>query len=322
MKILENQNLSEIFWYRIGGIAKYVAEISSKEDFYETMSFIKNNKITNVFFTGTGTNLIFPDDFFEGIVLHFVPSPDGIRLENEKILSVFAGQSLDEVINFGFEKNLIGLEWAGGLPGTVGAAVRGNVGAFGGEIKDVFIKAHCIKLSENGDYEEITLTKEEMNFSYRSSRVKSEKLIVLEVFFELKKSNSEEEMLHAKEMYNHNIKYRRTHHPLEYPNCGSVFKNISESSEVEKVLKVWPDIEEKVRSNWHGKVSMGYVIGRLGLTGFGVGGAQISDKHQNFIVNKNNATSDDVRKIIVNIEKTVQNTFGFTPEIEVEIVSS
>jgi len=321
MKILENQKLSEMFWYRIGGVARYVAQISSKEDFYETMSFIKKNNITKIFFAGTGTNLIFSDDFFDGIVLQFVPNDDGIRNENENSLSVFAGQSLDQVINFGFDNNLIGLEWAGGLPGTVGAAVRGNVGAFGGEIKDVFIKAHCINLSDNGDYEEIILTKEDMNFSYRSSRVKSEKLIVLEALFELKRTDSED-IFYAREIYNQNIKYRKTHHPLEYPNCGSVFKNISEPSEVESVLRVWPDVEEKVRNNWHGKVSMGYIIGRLGFTGLRVGGAQISDKHQNFIVNLNNATSHDVKKIIVNIEKTVQSTFGFTPEIEVEVVVS
>ncbi len=109
MNIIENQKLSDIFWYRIGGIAKYVAEISSKEDFYEAISFIKSNKITNIFFAGTGTNLIFSDDFFDGIILRFLPNENGIRLESENILSVFAGQSLDEVINFGFRGILISL---------------------------------------------------------------------------------------------------------------------------------------------------------------------------------------------------------------------
>lgn len=321
MKIIENPKLSEIFWYRIGGKARYLAQISSRDDLYEALFFAKKMNVTKFFVAGTGTNVIFSDHFFDGIILQLVPAENGIQMEEENMVKVFAGQVLDEVIRFGFEKGLIGLEWAGGLPGTVGAAVRGNVGAFGGEIKDVFIKAQCVRIHENGEFEDIVLTYDEMEFAYRTSRVKKEKLLVLEVFLRLKKAENDEEMLEAKEIYHSNMQYRKDRHPLEFPNCGSVFKNISERGEVEKVIDAWPDIAEQIQDKWHGKVSMGYIIGRLGFAGMEVGGAQISRKHHNFIINKNNAKADDVREIIKTVEIKAQERFGFTPEVEVEIFS-
>jgi UDP-N-acetylmuramate dehydrogenase len=239
-------------------------------------------------------------------------------LENN-IVESFAGEYLDSLIQFGFEHGLTSFEWAGGLPGTVGAAVRGNVGAFGGEIKDSFVKAHCIQLFENGDYEEVTLDKEEMEFSYRSSKVKAEHLIVVSAQFQLS-SASQEELLNAKELYYANITYRQEKHPLDYPNCGSVFKNISKKEEVERILESWPDIKESIDGKWHGKISMGYVIDRLGFKGLREGNAQVSEKHQNFIVNLGGATASDVKKIITQVEEEMQESFGITPEVEIEIV--
>src|SRR5690606_37673836 len=130
------------------------------------------------------------------------------KKNSENIIEGFAGESLDSLIQFCFENGLVGLEWAGGLPGTVGAAVRGNVGAFGGEIKDSFIKAHCLKLLLKGGYEELTLTKDEMEFAYRTSKVKKEKLIVISAQFELKIATPEE-LLKARETYYANILYRQ-----------------------------------------------------------------------------------------------------------------
>jgi UDP-N-acetylmuramate dehydrogenase len=200
-----------------------------------------------------------------------------------------------------------------------GSAVRGNVGAFGGEVKDVFVKAHCIRLQENGDYEELTLTKDEMDFAYRSSKVKTEKLIVISAQFQLREG-SPEELLQAHETYFANVTYRQDKHPLDYPNCGSVFKNISKKEEVDRILESWDDIKDLVDEKWHGKVSMGYIIDRLGLKGLQIGNAQISEKHQNFIVNKGGAKASDVKAIIAEVEEEMQESFGFTPEVEIEIV--
>ena len=321
MQIYSNVLLSTILWYQIGGVAKTVLDVASKEDLYEALAYIKENNVTKVFVLGLGSNLLFSDEGYDGVIIRFLMQEDGqgVRLLENNIVESFAGEFLDSVIQAQFENGLVGLEWAGGLPGTVGAAVRGNVGASGGEIKDVFVKAHCIKLQENGDYEEITLNHDEMEFSYRSSKVKTEKLIVVNAQFQLREGTPEE-LLTAHEKYFENITYRQEKHPLDYPNCGSVFKNISKPEEVERILESWGDIADLVKNKWHGKVSMGYIIARLGFAGQQNGGAQVSEKHQNFIINKGGASANDVKGLITEIEEEMQESFGFTPEIEIEIV--
>jgi len=321
MQIYENVLLSTILWYQIGGVAKTVLDVASKEDVYEALEYIKSNNIAKVFVLGLGSNMLFPDEGFDGAIIRFQSQEDGlgVKFVDENIVEAFAGEFLDSVIQFQFENGLVGLEWAGGLPGTVGAAVRGNVGAFGGEIKDVFVKAHCIKLLDDGSYEEVTLSSEEMEFLYRSSRVKSEKLIVVSAQFRLSYGTPEQK-LEASEKYYANITYRQDKHPLDYPNCGSVFKNISNPDEVSKVIATWPDIKSLVSEKWHGKVSMGYIVERLGLRGKQIGAAQISEKHQNFIVNRGGAKARDVKNLITEIESKMQEAFGFTPEVEIETV--
>ena len=325
MQIYNNVLLSTILWYQIGGVAKTVLDVASRDDLYEALRYLKTNRISNVFVLGLGSNMLFPDSGYDGAIIRFLSQEDGngIRLiENRgetSIVESFAGEFLDNVIQFQFENELIGLEWAGGLPGTVGAAVRGNVGAFGGEIKDTFLKAHCIRLHENGEFEELTLSCDDMEFAYRTSKVKKEKLIVVSVQFQLEKGTPEE-LLEAREKYYENIRYRQEKHPLDYPNCGSVFKNISRKEEVDKIISTWDDVRELVEGKWHGKASMGYIIGRLGFTGREIGRAQVSEKHQNFIINKGGATSHDVKSIITEIEEEMQEVFGFTPEVEIEIV--
>lgn len=321
MQVYSNVLLSTILWYQIGGVAKTVLDVSSKEDVYEALTYIKNNGITDVFVLGLGSNLLFSDEGYDGVIIRFLSQDDGmgVRLLDDNIVESFAGEFLDSVIQFGFEHNLTGLEWAGGLPGTVGAAVRGNVGAFGGEIKDSFVKAHCIQLSENGEFEEITLNRDDMDFAYRSSKVKTDKLIVISAQFQLTEA-SQEKLLNAREEYYENVRYRQEKHPLDYPNCGSIFKNISKQEEVERIIESWDDVREMVEGKWHGKVSMGYVIDRLGFKGRQIGEAQVSEKHQNFIINKGGATASDVKNIIAEIEEEMQENFGFTPEVEIEIV--
>lgn len=327
MQIYNNVLLSTILWYQIGGVAKTVLDVASKEDLYEALSYVKENNVSKVFILGLGSNLLFSDDGYDGVIIRFLMQEDGqgVKLLENNIVEAFAGEFLDSVIQAQFENGLVGLEWAGGLPGTVGAAVRGNVGAFGGEIKDVFVKAHCIRLEENGDFEELTLSSEEMEFSYRSSKVKTARsassvLVVVSAQFQLREGNPEE-LLSAHEKYFENITYRQDKHPLDYPNCGSVFKNISRPEGVARILESWNDIKEMVNDKWHGKVSMGYIIDRLGLKGREIGGAQISEKHQNFIVNKGGAKASDVKNLIVEVEKEMQKSFGIMPEVEIEIVS-
>lgn len=320
MKIIKNANLSELLWYKIGGKAEYVLECSSEEDVLEAVSFIREEKIKKHFVVGLGSNLLFTDEDYEGAIIKLVSNTKPkIILSGKDVVEGFAGETLDSVIQFSFDNNLIGLEWAGGLPGTIGAAVRGNVGAFGGEISKQFYSARVIDISEK----KITLrnlNRRDIKFSYRTSTIKKNpQMIVVSASFKLKKVD-EATVGRARTTYFSNIEYRKNKHPLEFPSTGSAFKNISEPENVKKVLDTFPDLEKEVRIKWHGKVSVGYLNKRLDLSGLKIGNAQISNKHSNFIVNLGGASFHDVYSIITKIQETYQDEFGFSPEPEVEIV--
>ncbi len=321
MKIIEDAKLSEILWYKIGGTAKYFIECANPENILEAFEFIKKEKIDKYFVVGLGSNLLFTDEYYDGAVIQ-IGSNDisQIKLIDKNTIESYAGVTLDDVIQFAFENNLLGLEWAGGLPGTVGAAVRGNVGAFGGEIKDSFAGASVLVL--DGKKNKIQeLNRRDIKFSYRTSTVKkNHNMIVLSARFKLEKVD-DAKLGRGKQTYFANIEYRNQKHPLDYPSTGSAFKNIAELTQVKKVMEVFPDIESDVRIKWHGKISMGYLIKRLDLSGLQIGNAQISNKHSNFIVNLGGASFTDVLSIIRKIQSTFENAFGFIPEPEVEIVS-
>jgi UDP-N-acetylmuramate dehydrogenase len=320
MTIQNDFPLSEILWYKIGGRAKYLLSCESRVDITEALAFIQKEKPNRLFICGQGSNLIFSDDYFDGAVIRIVSSEDkkDITVSDDRV-TAFAGTIFGDVITFALDHSLVGLEWGGGLPGTLGAGVRGNVGAYGGEIKDSLISAEIIDYSGETPVLK-TLTNEELQFVYRGSLVKSHKeMVVVSATFGLKKS-SPEEVAAARGVCERNKQLRKDRHPLEYPNCGSVFKNLREKEQIEKVLAVYPDLKENVEQKWYGKVAVASLIERLGLKGFQIGNAQISEKHALFIINKGNAKAEDVLEIIQTVKTKFQNTFGFEPEVEVEIV--
>jgi UDP-N-acetylmuramate dehydrogenase len=322
MNILKNIPLSDILWYKIGGTTQYLLQAEKEKDIEEALDFIEKKHISKLFICGLGSNLIFSDDYFEGAILQIVKNKQKepqITQNSDGIVTSFAGELLDDLIQFSFKHNLIGLQWAGGLPGTVGAGVRGNVGAFGGEIKEKFLAARVVD-TQSKPLSPYTIKRENFNFSYRHSIIKENKNLIVTSATFLLQPGSVSELEKAREIYEKNIDYRQTHHPLEYPTCGSVFKNISKKEEIDKIIKKWPDIAATVENKWHGKVSMGYIIHRLGLTGYKVGNMQISTKHSNFIINLGGAKAHDVKTIIYEIQNRVTESFGFTPEVEVEIV--
>ncbi len=322
MTVFENFPLSDIIYYGIGGKARFVLKVQSKKDLLEALNFIKTNNPPaggeKVLTVGLGSNILVSDSFFDGAVLWFCKAePPQIKFLENGLVEVFAGENLDDLIQVSFKHNLIGLEWAGGLPGTIGGGIRGNVGAFGGEIKNSVEKAEVFDIASD---QIKVLGSKDLKFSYRSSLIKENKnLIVVNAFFKLKRAN-EEELAQAKKTYFSHIDYRKKNHPLDYPSCGSVFKNIIEKENVEKILNVWPDIKEQVEDKWHGKVAMGYAINRLGFAGKIYGGAQVSDKHANYILNKDNASFNDVTTLIDAIKDKFHTAFGFYPEVEVEVV--
>lgn len=321
MQIFENYPLSDRLWYKIGGKARYFIEISSLDDVPRALEFIDTHNLHRIFVCGLGSNLIFTDDDFDGVVLSISRSDEKkpLKLTPDGYLEVFAGDTLDTAIQFGFEHNLTGLEWAGGLPGTVGAGVRGNVGAFGGEIKDTLFSAEVVDYATENLQNRI-LMNEELNFVYRGSLIKDhKKMLVTSATFALRKADSEE-LAVAREVYERNAQFRRDRHPLEYPNCGSVFKNIRDKEHIAKVLTLYPELAENVEKKWYGKVAVAPLIELLGFKGYRIGNAQVSEKHALFIINLGGAKAQDVIQIITDIQNKFQETFGFQLEVEVEIV--
>jgi UDP-N-acetylmuramate dehydrogenase len=320
MQIHEDYPLADVLWYKIGGKAKYFLVCNNREDIVEALEFVEEKKPNRLFICGQGTNLIFTDEYFDGAVIQIVSSPgeSTLRAQGNRV-TAFSGVILGDLVDFAFDNHLTGLEWAGGLPGTVGAGVRGNVGAYGGEVKDSLISAEVIDYS--GEKPELkTLTNADLQFVYRGSVVKTQKkMIVVSATFSLHQA-SEEELSAAMLVCEKNKQNRKDKHPLEYPNCGSVFKNLRKPEEIEKVVSVFPDLKDNVVKKWYGKVAVASLIEKFGLKGYRVGNAQISDKHALFIINLGGAKAKDVLQIIQHVKETFQKNFNFQPEVEVEIV--
>jgi UDP-N-acetylmuramate dehydrogenase len=327
VNIRKDAPLSDVLWYRIGGTARYLIDASSPEDVQDAITFVRQRGIEPVLFVGHGANLLFPDEYFAGAVVRLVdPSPGevapidtGARIGDDVLIESFAGETLDRLLHRAFAAHLVGLEWAGGLPGTVGAGVRGNVGAFGGEIRDSVHQVTVLDLAENPARVR-TLRGDQLEFVYRGSLLKQDRnLIALSATFRLRKGSASE-VEAARDTYDAHIAYRQTHHPMDFPNTGSTFKNVSRAEDVEKVLAVYPELRERVARDWHGKVSMGYLNRKLGFAGFRAGNAAVSDKHCNFVLNLGGARAADVVEVVETIRQTFEDTFGFQPEPEVEIV--
>lgn len=328
MKLYKNFPLKEILYYKIGGKAKFVLKIENKEHLLQAFEFIQKQKPEGVLPIGFGSNLLISDNFFDGVVLWFCKAESfskadssTIKLSEDNLIKAFASESLDDLIKFSFQHNLIGLGWAGGLPSTIGGAIRGNVGAFGGEISKSVDSIEVFEIGANGEFVQKTLKASDLEFAYRESLVKKHKnWIIGNCYFKLNIAD-DKSLAKAKGEYSSHIDYRNRNHPMDHPSCGSVFKNIVKKEKIEKIVNKWPDIKELVNNKWYHKVSMGYIINRLGFSGFKIGGARVSEKHANYIVNFSKAKFDNVYSIIEKIKEKFSKTFAFYPELEVEVVS-
>lgn len=235
---------------------------------------------------GNGTNLLVSDKGIRGVVIKIYDNLAAFKVENDTI-ELEAGMLVSKASKLALEYSLTGLEFAEGIPGTVGGAVTMNAGAYIGEMCMVVHQTEYM----DGEGNIITITGDEHCFSYRSSIIQKSKGIVLKTRLKLQKGDS----VNIKEkMDEFNFK-RRDKQPLEWPSAGSVFKR-----------------------------PQGYFVGKLiddcGLRGYGIGGAQISDKHSGFIINRGGATCSDVLALIKHIQTTVDEKFGVLLEPELRII--
>lgn len=269
--------------FRIGGPADYYVE-PTFEEVKELLPFLKKENIPYTLI-GNGSNLLVSDEGIEGVVVSFGKEMSEVFCEKE-VVRAKAGILLSRLASFAASKSLSGLEFASGIPGTLGGAITMNAGAYGGEMKDVVQSVTVLDGDEIKEY-----SGEEMDFSYRHSRVLDEDLIVLEVTMKLQSGSEEEILSSMKELNGKRVEKQ----PLNFPSAGSTFKR--------------PE---------------GYFAAKLiedaGLKGYTVGGAKVSEKHSGFVVNFDHATAKDVCTLMQDVQRIVKEKFDVSLEPEVRLI--
>lgn len=316
IKIQKDVLLSNHSNFKIGGPAKYFLEVFSKSDLLEGLrqwkEISKNLSVgSHIFVLGSGTNVLFSDDGFNGLIIK--NSIVKISKVNETV-SVGAGTLVSDFLKFCIDNSLSGFEWAGGLPGTIGGAVRGNAGAYGGETRDNITEVESIGLNS---LEEKVRTAKACEFGYRTSVFKTgvgENEIIVSV--KLKLSTTDKTKIEA--IVSEKINSRKLRHPLEYPNVGSIFKNVSVEKFTEDQAK---ELSQYVKNDPFPVIPTAKLNFLAGLCGKRVGDAQVSEKHTNFIVNLGNATSKDVHELINIVKQAVREKFNVDLEEEVMFVN-
>ncbi|MBU5669842.1 UDP-N-acetylmuramate dehydrogenase [Peptoniphilus sp. MSJ-1] len=295
MKFNINENLGEFYYdepmknhtsFNVGGPAELLIKPKDEESLIEILKVIKENNY-KYYILGNCTNIIVKDNGFDGIIIKLKGRLNEIEKVSDNEIYAGAGISMKRLSEFAMENSLKGLEFAHGIPGSLGGGVVMNAGAYDGELKNVIKSVRLL----DEDLNVIELPLHEMKFSYRHSVVQERDLIVLGASFLLEHGNKDE--IRAK--YEEFDERRRDKQPLNLPSAGSTFKR--------------PE---------------GYFAGKLiddsGLRGFTHRGAGVSEKHCGFVVNKNNATAMDVIETIETVQKIVRDRFGVNLEREVKII--
>jgi len=313
MIFLSNIPLAQYTTYKIGGQAKHFAEAHNEFDIVRILDaynlYAPYDK--KVFILGGGANVLFPDEGYDGLVLKI--SMSDIELIDNEIIFAGAGASLKNIILFAAEHGLTGLEWAAGIPGSLGGAIRGNAGAFGREMKDSIISVRSVKIQDSRKIIERVNT--ELMFNYRTSVFKSiaQDEIILSSKIQLAVGKTED----IKNKIEQNIKYRKENQPSE-PSAGSTFKNIDIVNITEEQKKQW---ERIIKTDPKPVMPVAFIISEAGLKGTMVGDAKISEKHSNFFINTGKATAKDIRELIAIAKKTIKEKFNIEIEEEIQIVS-
>ena len=338
MDIKERVSLAGYMNYRIGGPARYFAAVKTLEDAQEALQFAKDRSIP-YFILGGGTNLLMGDNGFEGLVIamrnSYISSRPNLRKKETGLRSVpgnifsekagslsqtdegkpvmvrvDAGAHLGDLVDFALARGLKGTEWAAGIPGQVGGAIRGNAGAFGGEIADAIEEVYA--LTPEGILKKFP--KQHCAFSYRTSIFKLQPgMVVVGALMRLNPADKLSLLKRAEELR----AWRRAKHPLEYGNCGSVFKRIDLADVKLGLWKRYPDMRKAVRD---GQVATAYFIDECGLKNYRIGDAEVSDKHPNFIINVGKAKAEHVLMVASHVKHEVRRKFGILLEEEPEFI--
>lgn len=308
-RVLQNEPMKKHTSFKIGGNAEFFVKVKTIDEISYVLNLCKENNI-GLTIVGNGSNLLVKDNGIEGIVLKIeidhveiddietamiekkeitrnIESSENVE-KNQVIITVGAGVLLGKLAQILLKNSISGFEFASGIPGTIGGAVKMNAGAYGAEFKDIVIETTCM----NVDGEIFTLNNEEQKFEYRRSIYKDEKYIILESKLLL---NYVEDSKIIKEKMDEYKASRIEKQPIEFPSAGSTFKRGADF------------ITAKL-------------IDECGLKGYSVGDAEVSTKHAGFVINKGNATANDVLELVEIIKKSIYEKFGKVIELEIEVV--
>jgi len=308
LEIQKNVSLAQYTTFKIGGLAKFFAVAKNENEICEAFDFAVKNGL-KVFVLGGGSNVLVSDKGFDGLV---------IKLENKEIkisdnvLECGAGAVLFDAVKAVIENGLTGFEWAAGIPGTFGGAVRGNAGAFEGTMSDCIESVKILLPGENGA-ESKELLANECDFGYRSSFFKKNPgAIIISAKMKFSEGNKEKSLAAVKDI----LQKRISKQPYDMPSAGSFFQNPKvENSEL--VRKFEKDIgAESIR----GEVAAGWLIDQVGLRGKKIGGAMVSEKHANFLVNAGNAKAEDVVILASYLKQQVRSKLGVQLVEEIQYV--
>lgn len=279
--------------FRIGGAADYYVTPQAEKQIADVIAFLKKSDIKYIVI-GNGSNILVSDEGFRGVVVELGDGfsdyeflQDSQDNSDEVLVKASAGMKLTRLGNQLAANGIAGFEFATGIPGCIGGAVRMNAGAYGGEMKDIIVETKC--LTPSGEI--VTLSNEEQEFSYRHSIFMENRYIVLETKIKLQKGNKDE----IKAKMDDYAQQRKEKQPISLPSAGSTFKRGTDFVTAK-------------------------VIDECGLKGFSIGDAQVSTKHAGFVVNNGNATAEAVLRLIEHVQKVVLEKTGKKIELEIEVL--
>ena len=278
-----NEPMKNHTTFKIGGPAQYYVTPESVTQIQEVVSLCRDMNIP-LHVIGNGSNILVGDDGVDGVVLALFNTFSDYEIK-DNVITAQAGMSLIKLAVIALREGLTGMEFASGIPGSVGGAVYMNAGAYDGQMKDVVTSVTV--LDEAGDIR--ILGRDELDMGYRTSTVAKHNMIVLQVIIELKAGDKEQ----IKDRMNQLSELRKQKQPLEYPSAGSTFK--------------------RPEGCFAGKL-----IADAGLKGYSIGGAAVSEKHAGFVVNMGGATAKDVVELTDYIKKRIIEQFGVTLELEIK----
>lgn len=287
-KLEVDKPLAPLTTYGTGGAARYFFQAESAEQLSRAVRAASELKVP-FFVIGGGSNLLVSDDGYDGLIIKVATR--GMALKSKTCIECGAGEDLTALVDFATESGLAGMEFAAGIWGTVGGAVYGNAGAYGGEMKDVVTGMRLI----NAEGEIRAVEPEYCRFGYRDSYLKVTREIIVDVSISLSQGDKAEIERKVKEI----LSLRESRHPVRGKSAGCFFKNILDPNEE------------------FGKLPAGRLLEEAGVKGLSVGGAEVFDKHANMIVNTGKATSKDIRQLADIMKKKVLDKFGLTLEEEV-----